>query len=54
MKELENLLKLNLKNYGQDFEVELSKGFLLVKNLVPVNTAGCYVLVEDMLILRQQ
>jgi len=32
-----------LKNYGQDFEVELSKGLYAGQKLVPVNTAGCYV-----------
>ena len=32
-----------LKNYGQDFEVELSKGLFAGQKLVPVNTAGCYV-----------
>jgi sulfopropanediol 3-dehydrogenase len=38
-----------LKNYGQDFEVELSKGLFAGQKLVPVNTAGCYIQVEDML-----
>ncbi len=32
-----------LKNYGQDFEVELSKGLYAGQRLIPVNTAGCYV-----------
>ena len=32
-----------LKNYGQDFEVELSEGLYAGQKLVPVNTAGCYV-----------
>jgi sulfopropanediol 3-dehydrogenase len=32
-----------LKNYGQDFEVELSKGLFAGQKLVPVNTAGCYI-----------
>ena len=32
-----------LKNYGQDFEVELSNGLYAGQKLVPVNTAGCYV-----------
>ena len=32
-----------LKNYGQDFEVELSKGLFAGQKLIPVNTAGCYV-----------
>ena len=32
-----------LENYGQDFEVELSKGLYAGQKLVPVNTAGCYV-----------
>ena len=32
-----------LKNYGQDFEVELSDGLFAGQKLVPVNTAGCYV-----------
>jgi len=32
-----------LKNYGQDFEVELSEGLFAGQKLVPVNTAGCYV-----------
>ncbi len=32
-----------LKNYGSDFEVELSKGLYAGQKLIPVNTAGCYV-----------
>ncbi len=32
-----------LKNYGQDFEIELSKGLYAGQKLIPVNTAGCYV-----------
>ena len=32
-----------LKNYGQDFEVELSPGLFAGQKLIPVNTAGCYV-----------
>ena len=32
-----------LKNYGQDFEVELSKGLYAGQKLIPVNTAGCYI-----------
>ena len=32
-----------LKNYGQDFEVELSKGLYAGQKLIPINTAGCYV-----------
>ena len=32
-----------LKNYGQDFEIELSKGLFAGQKLVPVNTAGCYI-----------
>ncbi len=32
-----------LKNYGQDFEIELSKGLFAGQKLIPVNTAGCYV-----------
>ena len=32
-----------LKNYGQDFEVELSEGLFAGQKLIPVNTAGCYV-----------
>ena len=32
-----------LKNYGNNFEVELSKGLYAGQSLVPVNTAGCYV-----------
>jgi sulfopropanediol 3-dehydrogenase len=32
-----------LKNYGQDFEVELSKGLYAGQRLIPVNTAGCYI-----------
>jgi len=32
-----------LKNYGQDFEVELSDGLYAGQKLIPVNTAGCYV-----------
>jgi len=32
-----------LKNYGNNFEVELSKGLFAGQSLIPVNTAGCYV-----------
>ena len=32
-----------MKNYGQDFEVELSDGLYAGQKLVPVNTAGCYI-----------
>jgi len=32
-----------LKNYGKDFEVELSKGLYAGQKLIPVNTAGCYI-----------
>ena len=32
-----------LKNYGKDFEIELSKGLYAGQSLIPVNTAGCYV-----------
>ena len=32
-----------LKNYGNNFEVELSKGLYAGQSLIPVNTAGCYV-----------
>ena len=32
-----------LKNYGQDFETELSPGLFAGQKLVPVNTAGCYI-----------
>src|SRR6056300_511029 len=32
-----------LKNYGQNFEVELSDGLYAGQKLVPVNTAGCYI-----------
>ncbi len=32
-----------LKNYGQNFEVELSKGLYAGQKLIPVNTAGCYI-----------
>ena len=32
-----------LKNYGKDFEVELSNGLYAGQKLVPVNTAGCYI-----------
>ena len=32
-----------LKNYGQDFEIELSDGLFAGQTLIPVNTAGCYV-----------
>ena len=32
-----------LKNYGQDFEIELSKGLYAGQRLVPINTAGCYI-----------
>ena len=32
-----------LKNYGKDFEIELSKGLYAGQKLVPVNTAGCYI-----------
>ncbi len=35
--------KAQLKNYGQDFEVELSDGLYAGQKLVPVNTAGCYI-----------
>ena len=32
-----------LKNYGQDFEIELSNGLFAGQKLIPVNTAGCYI-----------
>ena len=32
-----------LKNYGNNFEVELSKGLFAGQSLIPVNTAGCYI-----------
>ena len=32
-----------LKNYGQEFEVELSPGLFAGQKLIPVNTAGCYI-----------
>ena len=32
-----------LKNYGNNFEIELSKGLFAGQQLIPVNTAGCYV-----------
>ena len=32
-----------LKNYGKDFEIELSKGLFAGQKLIPVNTAGCYI-----------
>ena len=32
-----------LKNYGQDFETELSPGLFAGQKLIPVTTAGCYV-----------
>ena len=32
-----------LKNYGSNFEVELSKGIYAGQSLIPVNTAGCYI-----------
>ena len=32
-----------LKNYGNNFEVELSKGLFAGQSLIPINTAGCYV-----------
>jgi len=32
-----------LKNYGNNFEIELSKGLYAGQSLIPVNTAGCYV-----------
>ena len=32
-----------LKNYGQNFEIELSDGLYAGQKLVPVNTAGCYI-----------
>tara|TARA_B100001287_G_scaffold237715_1_gene210813 strand:- start:259 stop:1401 length:1143 start_codon:yes stop_codon:yes gene_type:complete len=32
-----------LKNYGNDFEVELSPGLFAGQKLIPVNTAGCYI-----------
>ena len=35
-----------LKNYGQNFEVELSEGLFAGQTLIPVNTAGCYVPAE--------
>ena len=35
--------EVQLKNYGNNFEVELSKGLFAGQTLVPVNTAGCYV-----------
>ena len=43
MKELEKFAEAQLKNYGQDFEVELSDGLFAGQKLIPVNTAGCYV-----------
>ena len=36
-----------LKNYGQDFEVELSDGLFAGQKLIPVNTAGCYVSISS-------
>ena len=38
-----NFAEAQLKNYGQDFEVELSKGLYAGQKLIPVNTAGCYI-----------
>ena len=32
-----------LKNYGNNFEVELSKGLFAGQSLIAVDTAGCYV-----------
>ncbi|SVC47442.1 uncharacterized protein METZ01_LOCUS300296, partial [marine metagenome] len=32
-----------LKNYGRDFEIELSKGLFAGQKLIPINTAGCYI-----------
>ena len=32
-----------LKNYGKNFEVELSEGLFAGQTLIPINTAGCYV-----------
>ena len=32
-----------LKNYGQNFEIELSKGLFAGQKLIPINTAGCYI-----------
>ena len=32
-----------LKNYGNNFEVELSEGLYAGQSLIPINTAGCYV-----------
>ncbi len=32
-----------LKNYGTNFEIELSKGLYAGQKLIPVNTAGCYI-----------
>ena len=32
-----------LKNYGKDFEIELSKGLYAGQKQVPINTAGCYI-----------
>ena len=37
------LAEAQLKNYGQDFEIELSKGLYAGQKLIPVNTAGCYI-----------
>ena len=35
--------EVQLKNYGNDFEVELSDGLFAGQQLIPVNTAGCYI-----------
>ena len=44
-----------LKNYGQDFEVELSEGLFAGQRLIPVNTLlDVMFLLEDMLILLLQ
>ena len=32
-----------LKNYGSNFEIELSKGLFAGQKLIPINTAGCYI-----------
>ena len=43
MKELRKFAEAQLKNYGQDFETELSPGLFAGQKLIPVNTAGCYI-----------
>ena len=41
-KRVRKFAEAQLKNYGQDVEVELSEGLYAGQKLIPVNTAGCY------------